>query len=182
MQEWTLRVNMFESMLWACLATLRSEAGGGEVGRAASGVRGVWEVSPGMVAGFWGEGGKVDLSEQSLAGAGRGEVVDEGKKKVGKDAKIEVVRSWLEGRDRDSERKLGGGGDVSLEFSDEAIETADLFYAARAGRAWRQKHGVQLPEGMDKLDDLADCLLQGVAWVKWEENRRRLREMLEGKG
>lgn len=157
-QEWTLRVNMFEAMLHAVLETLGREGRwGGEV----------WAVSPGKVASFWvGGDGKED-----------GKVV--GKKRGNKGVKIDVVGGWLVGDDDD--------GVVRLEGQAEGMGRAFL-------RRWRgvgRKRGVGVvggkgvedgdgPEGgeavVGKLDDLADCLLQGVAWVKWQENRRLLVE------
>lgn len=41
---------------------------------------------------------------------------------------------------------------------------------------WKRRGGkrVKVKEGMveiGKLDDLADCFLQGMAWIQWEKNR-----------
>lgn len=59
-----------------------------------------------------------------------------------KKAKTAVVREWL---------KHGN----MVELGSKVRDTAALFGFKRA----------------DKLDDLADCLLQAMAWVRWERNR-----------
>lgn len=152
-QEWTLRVNMFESMLYAVLHTYSA--------------LGLWDgsvysVAPAKVNSFW-LGKDLDLGDRSTD---VGLVTIIGKEKKGKKkkdankksarskvAKIELVERWLrEGR---------GGG---VEFMGEA---------KKVGRRYLDKRGVKRGggEGIGKLDDLADCLLQGMAWIRWEENR-----------
>jgi cruciform cutting endonuclease 1 len=154
--EWTVRVNMFESIIYAILCTLKEE--------------GMWNgevvgVLPGKVGPYW-----VDENEE-----GKGDVAD-GSSKVhkkprnsasaktrNKGLKIDLVRSWLE------------AGDV-VELGNEDVEERARRYMQKWDRLPGGRRGVKrgekVVEEMGKLDDLADCLLQGMAWIQWEKNKR----------
>lgn len=165
-QEWTLRVNMLESMLWACLESLRASGNGVSPN--------VHEVSPARVAKFWclgPEGGGTLLEEGILEQDWK--VAEKGsragrERKIEKKDKIAVVRSWLSGA-----AKGPGDSTVSLNLSDEATRVAESFLAETNGRKKRSE------SSLGKLDDLADCLLQGAAWIRWEENRQRVLRILQ---
>jgi cruciform cutting endonuclease 1 len=155
--EWTVRVNMFESMIYAVLCTLKGE--------------GLWDgnvrsVLPGKVGPFWvGEKEEVNNEGESAGkeGKGRKKVRKSASAKIrNKGAKIDLVRSWLE------------SGDVVQLGNDEVKEMARR-YVEKWDRVPGGRKSVIKAEGeekMGKLDDLADCLLQGMAWVEWEENKR----------
>lgn len=148
--EWTIRVNMFESILHAVLCTLKAEgAWNGEV----------VAVTPGKVGPFW-------LGEDQEDG-GPEEHKKERKTKSAKarnkGLKIDLVRRWLAAGD-----VIGFGNEGAMKISRQYIEKWDRVPGARkAGKGNGNKD-----EEMGKLDDLADCLLQGMAWVNWEENKR----------
>jgi cruciform cutting endonuclease 1 len=164
-QEWTVRVNMLESMLWACLETLR------EMHHNADGPKKNPEVSavePARVARFWVPGEDVPLvPPQDLFALTKypGEEGAKGvRRKVEKRDKVAVVKAWIE-----------GDSDVRIDFEGQAAEMAEAFREEKVRGSARQIAG-------GKLDDLADCLLQGVAWVRWEENRRRIEAMWAERG
>ncbi|KAL9016391.1 MAG: hypothetical protein Q9185_006262 [Variospora sp. 1 TL-2023] len=122
-QEWTLRVNMFEAMLYAVLQTLRAT--------------GQWRgevlpVEPSKVARFWVGG---------VEGKGKGEKT--------KKRKMAVARELV-----------GGGESVRVKKGEEGVREVMTAGKGRGG----------------KFDDLADSLLQGLAWVRWEENKRAVLE------
>ena len=172
-QEWTLRVNMFEAMLYAVLKTMAEQ--GQWTGS-------VYAVAPSKIGRFWlgdGEG----LGEDAGVDEESGEV-KRGKKRPSKSArtktaKIRVVESWVE------EVLCDGQGKVKPRFGLEgyARELGEAFLRKRKGERdvkVRQEDiggtGTGKAE-IGKLDDLADCILQGMAWVKWEENRQRILEV-----
>ena len=177
-QEWTVRVNMLESMLWACLETTRrSRSIDANQSFPAS-----YEVSPARVAAFW-TAGQDDLLRPS-PGLLRGEESGmpepqkrvRGVKKSGKSDKIAVVRSWL-----------AGEGGVALDFSADAQMKADAFMSTSRLKKRRKidsndADGDGTPEhvrpSLSKRDDLADCMLQGVAWYRWEQNCREIAAIL----
>ncbi len=165
--EWTVRVNMLESMFYATLHTLQEE--------------GLWKgkvvpIAPGKVGPFWLEG---DAAASPDADA-EGEVKIEKLSKVrnaklskiqNKGAKIDLVRNWLASGDR---FELG---------SQEVVDMTTAYL-----EKWRRKPGspkgkraskdaAVVFEKMGKLDDLADCLLQGMAFIEWDANKRTAREL-----
>ncbi|KAE9377836.1 mitochondrial putative cruciform cutting endonuclease 1 [Stipitochalara longipes BDJ] len=143
--EWTVRVNMFESILYAVLCTLKGE--------------GVWNgevhaIAPGKVGPFW-------VGEET-AGVGRTKMRKSLSAKIrNKGAKIDLVRGWLEGAEM-------------MVLGNEDVETVATRYKKKWDRSpgGRRKDVEDGEEKMGKLDDLADCLLQGMAWIQWEENKR----------
>lgn len=148
MQEWTLRVNMFEAMLYAVLKTLSAQ--------------GVWSgtvhpVVPGKVSQFW-----LGNAEE-LTGSGSRSA----KTKV---QKVELVRKWLaeEGmlQLEGEAKELGRKYLKKMEGGKNAADKQKMKQASQMQKS--QAVGAET----GKLDDLADCLLQGMAWIRWEENRQ----------
>jgi cruciform cutting endonuclease 1 len=144
--EWTVRVNMFESILYAVLCTLKGE--------------GVWNgevqaIAPGKVGPFW-------LGEETGEGEGsKKERKSKSAKIRNKGAKIDLVRGWLE------------GGEM-VELGNESVENVARRYREKWDRrpGGRKKVQGEKEDKMGKLDDMADSLLQGMAWIQWEENKR----------
>jgi cruciform cutting endonuclease 1 len=145
--EWTIRVNLFESIIYAVLCTLKAEgAWNGEV----------VGILPGRVGPFWiPDAGIINtegLSKVRLAKSAK--VQNKGKK-------VDLVRRWL-----DAGNVVSLGTDQVKATARQYIEKWDRAPGGIKGR----KKGTNVDTG--KLDDFADCLLQGMAWVKWEENKR----------
>lgn len=170
--EWTVRVNMLESMLWACLQTLHETSKMDTFPT-------LHEVNPLRVGKFWLAGTApsrvalrppdniFDTNDSKDKEASK--IVQRARGKVDKKDKIAIVRSWL-----DDSKEGTLGREASLQFKGESASIADIFRAKTA----RAPRGHPAEEKFRKLDDLADCLLQGAAWVRWEENRRRMQGML----
>ena len=150
-QEWTLRVNMFEAMLYAVLCTL-SETGNWK-GR-------VWPVQPSKVWGYWSEGAE---REKEAEVEGRGSKAGRTKKE-----KIAKVGQWLVASDSGLRQPQQSGfrGDYQINLNGGGKETMQKYL-----EKWKGKRG---NGDVGKLDDLADCVLQGVAWVRWEETKKRI--------
>lgn len=173
--EWTVRVNMLESMFYAVLETLKQE--------------GLWAgkvvpIAPGKVGPFWLEGEQSVLpgpkkglaeTEESVEPAEEQEKLQKKRnsklaKIQNKGAKIDLVRNWLA-----SEERLEVASDEARDMVEAYLEKWQRKPGGPKGKRVSQG-AVAVVEEMGKLDDLADCLLQGMAFIEWEENKKLARE------
>lgn len=162
--EWTVRVNSLESMLYAIFAAYRSTG----LFRGA-----VIPVDPRRVGPFLleYEGGEGEAEGKNAERKMGGAMLATAKgSKENKKLKIALVGSWL----RD-------GRGVRFEGQSEDMKKAFLRRWLPKGKKSKAGQGASLLEegekgeqGIEKLDDVADCLLQGVAWLRWEANKRKL--------
>lgn len=164
--EWTIRVGLFESMLHAVLRTLREERG------SSLGLQAVVSISPARTARFWleGRGGSGSLVEpRKITG------------REGKQAKIDIVaKSFLGAKDHLVETGTGQAKAMKTAFLTRWCATSK---AAKALKLQKKAAPSESRYGSEsarqpKLDDLADCLLQALAWLRWQKTRELVLEDL----
>lgn len=153
-QEWSLRVGMLESMLHATFHTLKQEKLLSDTA--------IESVLPIRVNKFW-FADRGDLLSTHGAAAGEGS-----QSKRTKVAKIKMVSEMLDNLDADD-------GPFSTEPRLEPMVEAFRSKLDRtAGGGGGGKTKTSTSTSLEKLDDVSDALLQGLAWLKWQANRRNL--------
>lgn len=171
--EWTTRVNNLEGMIHAILRTMQ-ELGywSGEV----------VSISPNRVSNFWVgtanehiedvERTPLETDAQFNARVQRAKAAPTTvKASLKKKTKmIDIVGNWLQD---------GNIIKPAATSPNENVERVMKLFADR-WRGVRRQRGADRHEeaeaGAAKLDDLADCLLQGMAFVKWEQNKLVLQD------
>lgn len=199
-QQWTLRVNTLEGMLWAVLQTIYAE-------RLSKGVEAlnteklyeVFSADPKRVGQYWlaqaaGRLAEVDkkaddesTDDPEAESKGKEDESVTKKKpsrsKAEKQAKIALLRSWLTSTPA-STASATRDTIPSITFS--IAPGAEATRQALCGLSNSKKHKKSkgamadtLPTTgqLKKLDDITDCFLQAAAWVSWESNRLQLQEV-----
>ena len=177
-QEWTIRVGVFEGMLHAVLRTLSAEHGLDLT---------VQGVDPGRVTRYW-----LESRRQEELGAQGSEHVGRASAKESKKAKIDIVGASLARERRTLEGGGGGGGGGALveigsgpENNNQAADrhhnlrqVVDSFISRwtkkKPNDDSSRKDPHTGPSAINKLDDLSDCLLQGIAWLEWQDKRHEI--------
>lgn len=183
-QEWTVRVNMLESMLWASLETMRH---GHNMTQTAQGQKfpEVLEMSPRRIGMFWLSRGNffptpADIAASMMAPQETVKTMENEvkKKSFEKKDKIALARHWLS---------------LSLTTDDLTVNgklapMVASFCSPKEGQSRRRSKHDEHEDELEtkdtsaisgKLDDLADCLVQAVTFALWEQNRERVREYVK---
>lgn len=144
--EWTLRVNSLESMLYAVLTLLRE-------------------------TGQWHRGGRIEpivarnvlefmVVRDRVAGFDVGDIWGRGADKAdNKKVKKDIIG-----------RALASAEGLAVEGAAEAV-AVEYLDEWQGNKSFQRK-----ADRMKKLDDLADCLLQGLAFIHWQNNKSMLVE------
>ncbi|KAK6373945.1 hypothetical protein LTS17_007915 [Exophiala oligosperma] len=157
--EWTIRVGVFEGMLYAVLRTLIESQ---------KLKMDVEPMLPTRVNRYWLEGGQGGPDSRAIQS-----VTKKKKRPTGrevKSAKIDLVGRILENLDQSSPStsQVVNVGTNLRPFAEQFVSVWKKTEVARA------KKGQTSKEKISKLDDLADSFLQGLAWIHWQNNRQCL--------
>ncbi|KAL1865850.1 hypothetical protein VTK73DRAFT_5029 [Phialemonium thermophilum] len=160
--EWTVRVNSLEAMLYATFGTLKA--------------LGHWDgivapVDPKRVASFLVEG-EIEDAPQGADGQDIRLCSARSNKRTSREVKrqkMDLLGQWL------SEGRVSMGNPQAKAMRTKYLDR----WMRKGGKETRSGPDVKVQEagsvdGLKKLDDVADSLLQGVSWLKWQENRSRL--------
>ena len=156
--EWTIRVGIFEGMLHAILQTLREER------KDKTGLGAVISINPARTARFW-LGGSQGLASELGARKITG--------REGKQAKIDIVgKSFMNAKSCMVETSRGQAKRVETAFMEKWYSTSKVAKELRLHRraVFESESAASTPK-QPKLDDLADCLLQGLAWLRWRSTK-----------
>lgn len=207
-QQWTVRVNTLEAMIWSILDTLKAERL--IVKKRLQEVDDkreyeVYGVDPKRVGQFWlGQHaralGKKQNGEVEVNVVQRPVQEEEGKKpaKVGKrkaekNAKIAILRSWLTS-DTLSTAPSATLADPVITFNIQGLATKAMEALSlpklRTKRTTKKNRAAtetaetvskiaKSGSEINKLDDITDCFLQAAAWITWESNRKQLVKVWE---
>ncbi|GES62574.1 ribonuclease H-like protein [Aspergillus terreus] len=163
-QEWTLRVGVFEGMLYAVFFALRQRER--ELARGAQAEGGmmpvVLGVEPQRVLRYW----------DGVAGGGTRRVSS----REGKKIKIELAGRWVSSAMEDrvkAEAGVEGERRIRVREDAEVRQWVDGYLDRWRGKRVRRGESADGKPDIGKLDDLADCLLQGVTWLEWQVMRDR---------
>lgn len=187
--EWSLRVGVFEGMLHAVLCTMRELAIVNKTQNGDKGADGleVYPISPARIMQFWDEG-KSDASlEEDDDGSKKGKSRNE---RGVKGIKMDIVGDILSAS---TTSETGRGSllcwDVAVNTTDKGEQNVSEVVDAYL-RRWKPQLSIS-PKSktstksksdttskqvykIDKMDDLADCLLQGLTWLEWQARRARI--------
>ncbi|KAH8195368.1 hypothetical protein TruAng_010475 [Truncatella angustata] len=149
-QEWTLRVNTLEAMIYSTLKTMKS--------------CGHWKgkiipIVPKRVGPFWVES---TTESEGILDHDKKTSKSKNSKARHKKEKIDLVGKWL----IQGEIKPVGQADIM------AKSYLQRWQGKRTKKSIKDENSDV--DRLQKLDDLADCLLQGLAWIKWQDNQRIL--------
>lgn len=210
-QQWTVRVNTLEAMLWAVLESIRTERK--IVGQRAKDEGAhkrhyeIWGVDPKRVGQYWlGQHARARAEEQEEAvlALAMHELGDRTsskttakkipRSKAEKKAKIALLRAWLSTEPASTAVSTPDSAPtISFTIGQAAIRAREALCLPTIAQPRKKKAKVgedsvkatieddEKKKDMNKLDDITDCCLQAAAWVAWESNRLQLYDVWKQK-
>ncbi|PGH03796.1 hypothetical protein AJ79_07272 [Helicocarpus griseus UAMH5409] len=191
-QEWTIRVGVFEGMLYAVLRAIQQERKGEMTNIAVQG------VEPQRVMRYWMDDEKVPDSRSKPRTSSKrvSKKITPNLRKQIKIDRIGTLLSSRTGSNMESTSSSDLGDHLGIQLGDDK----HLHEVVKAYmRKWEKKPKGKKPSTgssvspsskktsrsttvdledqtleIDKLDDLADCLLQGMTWLEWQNTRQEI--------